>query len=742
MRINPNHYDFLGITGLVTGDVIRDRIARERARIEILKRIPAKRAEVERLSAELEQAAAVLLDPEARKRYDESLAKTNAPATEGGVFRHAVKQDGQELPPAAPAAAEAHLVQGQATNTHAQAAAQSSEMHLSAPATNPGSTTGAAPARAVRRARPQEFPGHARPDDAPPTTSVSPPPVTQAPFIAGTQPPLKLDREELWRTDTPAATGSDAGLHLIAAPATVAGAELETKKKSFSGAIILGLFAAAALIVGSIYILLPHNQQPSTSVTPSPAPAKQIVPEPQPTPLAAGQIVDLRPPQVSLLNPPVLGPLPAAAREPHMAQGEITLQLAAEGAKLAYPDGRTFILGHQLYSSASGGEASYAAEYGTWVIRTNALKASKSTVESKIQISGLADINGDGWPEVVLEDYSGGAHCCTSLIVLSLRVDGPAVVFAERLGSANAKMQDLDGDGRKEILTEHLFEYALGSFATGTFELPVAYSAGPDGVYHVNTREFKNWLRTGYEEERAKLSQSSGDPEQHDTELVNLFFLAYLVGQTNDAYSYLAQLEQIPGREHPLATLRTNLNQVAPEVTQEPPFQQLIAALHSGGPTEQTTSAAVQNAREPSSTPAPANTPISEPAGRNQPVSSASSTAPVLPAGTPTPVIISSGPAASATGSETAAGAYSGPTSGFIVWKGIVDKRGEISFDGSHVSTGVVEGGLPGVRVVINLDTKNYALVEYPSESNGWKHFKIRSKRKAEAIIIPWQIVK
>jgi len=425
-----------------------------------------------------------------------------------------------------------------------------------------------------------------------------------------------------------------------------------------------------------------------------------------------------------------------------MAQGEMTLQAGSDAVRLIYPDGKVFILDRQLSGPFSAGGARYAAEYGTWVVQADGQKTGSPGQDIKLQLSGLGDINGDGWPEVVLEDYSGGAHCCTLLIVLSLRAEGPAVIFAEHLGSASASMQDLDGDGRKEILTEHLFEYALGSFATGTLALPVAYSAGPDGVYRVNTRAFKNWLQTGYEEERTKLPQSADDPEQHDTELINLFFAAYLTGQTSDAYSYLSQLEPLPGGEHPLVILRASLNTVAPEVAQEPAFQQLMARLHSGGLTEQPSPALVQSTSEPSATPTPASAPAPEPAGSKQTVSSAPSREQVLPAATPTQPVSSNGPAPSAAEAGTPAGAYSGPPSGFIVWKGTVDKRGEIIFDGSHVSTGTVDGELPGVRVVINLDTKNYALVEYPSESNGWKHFKIRSNRKAEAIIIPWQIAK
>jgi|GEM_PF-5059741 len=80
------------------------------------------------------------------------------------------------------------------------------------------------------------------------------------------------------------------------------------------------------------------------------------------------------------------------------------------------------------------------------------------------------------------------------------------------------------------------------------------------------------------------------------------------------------------------------------------------------------------------------------------------------------------------------------PQTGFIVWKGQVDKNGTIEIDSENASPGSINAGLPGVPVTIDLDTKNYALVEYPSATNGWKHLKIRSRNRKDAIIIKWQV--
>jgi len=72
---------------------------------------------------------------------------------------------------------------------------------------------------------------------------------------------------------------------------------------------------------------------------------------------------------------------------------------------------------------------------------------------------GSGDITGDGYPDVVVELYSGGVHCCYTYVVLSLgpelrviplplRADGPATFV------------DLDDDGIYEVLGwDPIFHY-------------------------------------------------------------------------------------------------------------------------------------------------------------------------------------------------------------------------------------------------------------------------------------------
>jgi phage anti-repressor protein len=53
---------------------------------------------------------------------------------------------------------------------------------------------------------------------------------------------------------------------------------------------------------------------------------------------------------------------------------------------------------------------------------------------------------------------------------------------------------------------------------------------------------------------------------------------------------------------------------------------------------------------------------------------------------------------------------------------------------------GSIDTGLPGVPVTIDLDTKNFAMVEFPSSSNGYRRMRIRSRNKVQSIILKWQL--
>ena len=79
------------------------------------------------------------------------------------------------------------------------------------------------------------------------------------------------------------------------------------------------------------------------------------------------------------------------------------------------------------------------------------------------------DINGDGFPEAVIETFSGGAHCCFSTQVYRLGAQ-PKLLLKKPESNAGGQFKDLDADGIQEFITyDDLFVYQYCSYAASPF---------------------------------------------------------------------------------------------------------------------------------------------------------------------------------------------------------------------------------------------------------------------------------
>lgn len=75
------------------------------------------------------------------------------------------------------------------------------------------------------------------------------------------------------------------------------------------------------------------------------------------------------------------------------------------------------------------------------------------------------DITGEGNPDVIVETYSGGAHCCFSTIVYDLG-STPTEVLRTPESNCSGSFEDLDEDGVLEFVTcDDRFSYVYCCFA-------------------------------------------------------------------------------------------------------------------------------------------------------------------------------------------------------------------------------------------------------------------------------------
>ena len=108
----------------------------------------------------------------------------------------------------------------------------------------------------------------------------------------------------------------------------------------------------------------------------------------------------------------------------------------------------------------------------------------------------VRDLDGDGEPEVLVDAYSGGAHCCALTEIL--RFTGSAYSTSEAFwGNTGYDLTDLDGDARPEfVASDDTFAGAFTSYAASFFPpLVLDYDPAASGGFRDVTRGFPSLVR-------------------------------------------------------------------------------------------------------------------------------------------------------------------------------------------------------------------------------------------------------
>lgn len=92
----------------------------------------------------------------------------------------------------------------------------------------------------------------------------------------------------------------------------------------------------------------------------------------------------------------------------------------------------------------------------------------------------VVDLEHNGQPDVVLDLYSGGAHCCTIVQIFSFDPGTNTYAETERnFGDPQSKVVDLRHDGRYEFLTaDDSFAYEFTDFAASGLPIEILTFAG------------------------------------------------------------------------------------------------------------------------------------------------------------------------------------------------------------------------------------------------------------------------
>jgi hypothetical protein len=150
----------------------------------------------------------------------------------------------------------------------------------------------------------------------------------------------------------------------------------------------------------------------------------------------------------------------------------------------------------------------------------------------------VADLDGDGEPEVLVDSFSGGAHCCLTARLLTFNGTGYTPKDFN-YGDVGYQLKDLDGDGRPELVgNDPVFSGVFTAFAASAFP-PLVFHAD-HGTFVDVTRQFPSLVR---KDAAALLKDLRKAKKSDDVRGVLAAYVAdrYLLGQASVASRELAR---------------------------------------------------------------------------------------------------------------------------------------------------------------------------------------------------------
>jgi hypothetical protein len=154
----------------------------------------------------------------------------------------------------------------------------------------------------------------------------------------------------------------------------------------------------------------------------------------------------------------------------------------------------------------------------------------------------VVDLDADGEPEVLVDVYTGGAHCCALTEILRFNATTYAPVETS-WGNIGYELKDLDGDGRPEFVTaDDAFSYAFASYA-GSFHPPLVldYDVTLKGSFRDVTRRFPALVRKNVREALHTLARARRGHFETLGPVAAYVADLYLLGRGREVRPYLAR---------------------------------------------------------------------------------------------------------------------------------------------------------------------------------------------------------
>jgi len=185
---------------------------------------------------------------------------------------------------------------------------------------------------------------------------------------------------------------------------------------------------------------------------------------------------------------------------------------------------------------------------GTRLLLNTGLDAGITEVQSS-----AGDITGDGRPELVVVQNSGGAHCCESTAIYSVE-STLRELLSVATGNCPGRLEDIDRNGVPEFETcDDGFAYAFCSFAYSPVPTVVfAYDKGK-GAFALATPRYARYFRTQDAAEladaRKLMTETRGtDPETYRCAALDPALTMIYNGRLNDGLALFRRLYTRPDR--------------------------------------------------------------------------------------------------------------------------------------------------------------------------------------------------
>jgi len=224
------------------------------------------------------------------------------------------------------------------------------------------------------------------------------------------------------------------------------------------------------------------------------------------------------------------------------------------------------------------GKYNFSARYDTsnytttLIIKNNGKQIVKEEIPEWVSYIKDYDFNNDGKRIVVMETFSGGAHCCTSMLAFYLWNDLVTVTDTIFWGNFGYEIKDIDGDGKLEIAGGNdMFAYAFTNYAE-TRSIPRIFHLR-NGKFKDVTKKYKKIIKAeldgltvdlkeftdkGFECMRADDDTFNTDAGSVKTILAAIVGCYSLLDETDKGYELVRKVYKCPDRDKYIGILKTD----------------------------------------------------------------------------------------------------------------------------------------------------------------------------------------